>query len=164
MHTYQTHQTLNTFYLLMEPRPVLIINQSVIVHAIDFMDPESNEGTLVLNTGRLDQQDTQHHTGKVSQVEGVVRFGRGGKEVLHGLLVHLHCGSYYHGTTGKIFGRKVLLLQVIGEYCREYPGHRLIIKLIDGNDIKVSEEPGGDWVTPTPWRTHGTHELNINKR
>ena len=38
---------------------------------------------------------------------------------------------------------------------REYPGHCLIIELIDGHNIEVSEEPGRDGVPASSGWTHG---------
>ena len=55
-------------------------------------------------------------------------------------------------------------LEAEGNDGREYSCHRLIAELIDGNDVKVSQEAWGDGVTPTPRGTHGTHELQVDQR
>ena len=45
--------------------------------------------------------------------------------------------------------------------CLEDPDHGVIIKLIHGHNVEVSEEPLSDRVTATTRGTHGCHELHV---
>lgn len=46
----------------------------------------------------------------------------------------------------------------------KYPRHRLVIELVDGDDIEVSQEARGDGVPPTTRGAHGSQDLDINQR
>ena len=66
-------------YSLKQPESVLVFHQSIVEHPEDFMDPEPSERPLVLHGLLLDEQHTHDDTGKVTQIESVVRLGRSGE-------------------------------------------------------------------------------------
>lgn len=55
------------------------------------MDPKSLQCSRILHRFWHGQKYTLHHTGKVSQIEEIVRLGRGGQQVFHGLFVDPQC-------------------------------------------------------------------------
>ena len=53
----------------------------------DLVHPEALHGGRLLHGVRDGEQHALHHAAEVTQVEEVVRLGRGGQQGLHGLLV-----------------------------------------------------------------------------
>ena len=102
------------------------------------------------------------HTGKVTQVEQVVRLCWCGKEIRHGILVHGQGGGHDLQSN---------TLDVSVEPLREVPVHDPaedqlhggIVKLVDGDGVEVAEEARGDGVTPTSWGTHGCYQQNVHQ-
>ena len=56
-----------------ELHSVCIIDQSVIEHPVDLMNPQSYQLVPLLHVGLGHKQHPAHHTGEISQVEHVVR-------------------------------------------------------------------------------------------
>ena len=55
-----------------DPLSIFPVHQSVVVHSVHLVDPQSNERLPVLQRLRLHEETAEHDTGKVSQVEDVV--------------------------------------------------------------------------------------------
>ena len=69
-----------------------------------------DEDLFVLHLFLLDEADPQDDPGEVPQVEDVVRLGRGGQQVVHGLLVHLQRSAHNLSAHGEEVGRVLLTL------------------------------------------------------
>ena len=74
------------------------------------MDPETDELFFAGESCGLDEQTSQHHSGKVPEVEDVVGLGGSWEEVGHSLLVHIHSGRHHHVPTLVVFRVKLLPL------------------------------------------------------
>lgn len=74
------------------------------------MNPETDELLLAGQSHRLYEEASQYHSGKVPEVEDIVRLSWCGQQVGRGLLVHIHSGSYHHVTTLMILWVKLLPL------------------------------------------------------
>ena len=64
------------------------------------MCPQTFESVLVRYGGGHTEQNSLDDSGKVSQVEEVVGFGRCGQEVAHCSLIHIHGGCHNLHTSG----------------------------------------------------------------
>ena len=75
---------------LIEPLPVLAVDESVLEHAQCLVGPDPNQGLLGLQVVVLHLQDPLENLRQVPQVEGVMRFRRSRQQLLGHPRVHLN--------------------------------------------------------------------------
>ena len=91
---------------LVEPSPVFVVHQTVVVDTEDLVDKQAYHGVFVLQRLLLQQQAALDDAWEVPQVERVVRLGWSWKQVLHGFLIHLWeitSNAYGQKTKDKMF-------------------------------------------------------------
>ena len=50
----------------------MVVNQTIVEHSVNLVDPQTNELIPFLHTGRWHQEDTENDSSKVSQVEHIM--------------------------------------------------------------------------------------------
>lgn len=104
---------------------------------------------------------TLNDTCKVSEIEQIVRLGRGWQKIFHCTLVYHHCRR--HNAIARSFDFRV---KTFGEVpvcdSAEDVRHDIIVKLVDGDGVEVAQEARSDWITPSPWGAHRSNQQRIH--
>mmetsp|Transcript_42095 Transcript_42095/g.120857 ORF Transcript_42095/g.120857 Transcript_42095/m.120857 type:complete len:259 (-) Transcript_42095:2891-3667(-) len=81
-------------YGFLEPRLVPLADQAVAENAAHLVVPQPRERLCAGHMHRLDHQKTLEHLGHVSQIEGVVRPGRRGEQLVPALVVEVDSATH----------------------------------------------------------------------
>ena len=107
------------------------------------------EDSFVLGLLLANQTDAHHHAAEVSQVEHVVRLGRGRQQVAHRHLVHFQRAAHHHVASSEEVRWKVITLRHTTSLINR---HRLEQEPLlrdrgpNGQDPEIRVGPTAGWV------------------
>ena len=148
-------------HLLDKPKAVLVVDETVVEDAHGLVHPQAHEHALGLHLALLDQTAAEYDAREVAQVEYVVGLCGRGQQIGGGLLVNVERGLDDVVADGEVVGGVLLLLEVGADEGGEDARHRLVVELVDGDEIEVAREASRDRIAAAARRSHGRDELNV---